>query len=65
MSVALQIKCDGCGKIKGETNHWYAINKVENKLVIMPYTENRAKRYPVLCGQECLVKSISEALPSL
>ena len=63
------IKCDGCGKIRGEGNHWFG-----SKLCALP-----DKKYMLtlatfdsitfetgwehFCGEECLLRMVARNLP--
>ena len=70
------VRCDGYGKVKGETNNWFV-------LFFRPHTEKygigcltligRDAQYSTpdmnenfdLCGESCVAKKVSELLPGL
>lgn len=65
--------CDGCGKQKGEVNHWYVLmrgTKYAQLLGIGPFdlvledaSVESQKSAQHLCGQECLLKMVARNLP--
>lgn len=61
-------KCDGCGKMKGETNHWwimYASRDLDNAPMFQIYTwpsGTPSDGVKHICSQECAIKTISEWL---
>lgn len=71
-----QIKCDQCGKFKGEANHWHRIVTIpgpaqrvltvilgEYSGIALPISNGRTTaEYRDLCGQECLHKHIDQLL---
>ena len=72
MSVTQSVTCDaeGCGKVKGETNHWfkvYAIRNLNNRPLGVAHIERWSKReispYGFdICGEECLLRTISKLI---
>lgn len=68
-------KCDGCGKVKGQSNHWFVASiaqsseKLDGIIVIKSFrwfVQNvpNDRSWYHYCGHECLFKSISPVLPS-
>lgn len=64
--------CDGCGKQKGESNHWYAttIHREFAALVIVTFAESQKRMVAAedsawehFCGEECLLKMVARNLP--
>jgi hypothetical protein len=65
--------CDGCGKEKGETNHWFAasvdtrpggfavITTLETSHTHEPAHSNATWEH--FCGEECLLKMVARNLP--
>ena len=64
--------CDGCGKQKGETNHWYVLlrgTEFRQLLGIGPFDlvmkqaalDKESALH--LCGEECLLKMVARNLP--
>lgn len=55
--------CDGCGKQKGEVNHWWMINagSLRFGLSLLQFEEEMAKlpNYKHYCGRECALKAVS------
>jgi hypothetical protein len=56
------IVCDGCGKVKGETNHWYMVSNIDDEFVLTRWIEADQDSYSVshLCGQACVISKLSE-----
>jgi hypothetical protein len=58
-------KCDVCGKIKGETNHWLRVWVTGTVVAITGYETETcplatdASQFDV-CGQDCAVRKASE-----
>jgi hypothetical protein len=52
--------CNGCGKVKGETNHWWSILVVADRISLGPFSV--AKDCEHYCGAECVQKRVSEFL---
>lgn len=64
-------KCDGCGRMKGETNHWWVLMQFFARMpgfqVFAASPEAEIEREGVyeswdFCGETCLMKKISELL---
>jgi adenine-specific DNA methylase len=66
MAWTEQITCDGCGKKKGDVNHWWLMEKTANEFRIYRWNEQTTKglirRAKHLCGQECVIKAVNEYL---
>lgn len=69
MAISQVHTCDGCGKQKGETNHWYlvACHDFSNKIEILAWSNEASKLQDLnhICGMECLIKLISQEAPNL
>lgn len=72
MAVLTTFTCDCCGKLKGETNHWF-IFRFElnvaggNQIIILPFDPS-IPELPFdkhLCGRECVQITIEQNLPKL
>lgn len=67
MAVIENIKCDKCGRIKEETNHWLASYSafVESEIRFMPIatieTANLSN-YAHFCSQDCAIKTFQQWL---
>ena len=63
------VKCDGCGAVKGENNHWWKI-AINNEyhyhydaLGIYHADDLKgAAPYLDMCGEACVIKKVSEFL---
>lgn len=58
-----QVVCDGCGALKGDANHWFAVEStVDDKgLTLWPIDEvpdADASTVKHLCGTQCALKYI-------
>ena len=72
MAVSSTYKCDGCGKLKGEVNHWFVVTELapQNGDTISSETLaiHRWPRYKDaagvkhLCGAECVMKQVQRFL---
>ncbi|MDR3723293.1 MAG: hypothetical protein P4K83_02235 [Terracidiphilus sp.] len=72
MEIPNQIKCDECGRAKGETNHWLKSIEVSGYegIVFMPAEAFQSEATPGLtvrdqCGQACAHKRLDAWLASL
>jgi hypothetical protein len=64
MAVIEQIVCDGCGKRKQQTNHWWLFNEdqytgEEIGIGIFPWHEPNDGMLH-FCGAQCVIKAVSE-----
>lgn len=71
MIIPGQIKCDVCGAVKGETNHWLVAVTVSNRAGIMfipaecvEESRNPLAVYEDICGHDCAHKHFSRWLES-
>jgi hypothetical protein len=56
-------KCDECGRVKQETNHWFCVSApaaMEGSLVLSRFHPGGPKESLHLCSQECLVARVSK-----
>jgi hypothetical protein len=67
MPIISQIICGGCGTVKKETNHWFALAIVEHGLMIRPldaalhHLEKPGKfSEEYYCGQKCALEGIAQ-----
>lgn len=69
MSRQLAVKCDECGQVKGETNHWLVcILKLDNTIIISNLDNtNGAEALGLhdLCGRQCAIQFVSKAMVAL
>ena len=61
MSRPVQIVCDGCGKVKQQSNHWWIV-AVEPQALLVASDDLRPQIQAQFdfCGTECALKFISE-----
>lgn len=60
--------CDECGKVKGETNHWFRALTEGRSIVFTPWDEpigypddkDRPERH--LCGHACAIQLLSKTI---
>jgi predicted Fe-S protein YdhL (DUF1289 family) len=68
MARSLQITCDGCGRAKQESNHWWCIKVRDNNGTMALATAAAAEdwlhhdRDHDFCGQSCVLKFIAEQM---
>lgn len=72
MAVSSTYKCDICGKLKAEVNHWYVGSEISpanegdvsaDSLGIHRWPKYRdAAGAKHLCGAECVIKYVNEFL---
>ncbi len=66
MAKVQSIVCDGCGKVKGESNHWWWVAwdvNGEPQLFILPSGKEWEEHWDHvfdLCGQACVIAKLSE-----
>lgn len=65
MSRVTTVKCDACGKVKGESNRWFqlAASALDRRVLISMSGDLEACLD--LCGEQCLHKAIGEAVKQL
>lgn len=74
------VKCDVCGAVKGETNHWFKMRRIKyeniNNLSCVLLSSAQNSSSPLasgatvrdvldLCGEACVIKKVSESLKEL
>ena len=61
MAKIEQFKCDGCGKLKTEVNHWWTVGTdVLHRIVLQPFDfQDRDEDTRDFCGQKCALEFIS------
>ena len=64
MAFTQKVNCDICGKEKGSVNHWWIFDPPRTEgqelFLMAKWSDERAVRYKHACGQECLIKAVSE-----
>ena len=60
MSSETITRCDFCGKVKGETNHWWTLWLQEGRLVVSTYTEIGHSKDA--CGMQCVTQAVARFL---
>jgi hypothetical protein len=62
-------KCDECGRVKGEANHWYRATRLPGpRFVIVPWdtplfrVPDPAATEQHLCGEGCATKALLRAM---
>ncbi len=55
--------CEACGKMKGETNHWFGLRRHSTlgTIVIISYSnipEDEMEEFEHVCGAGCLLKRV-------
>lgn len=63
MAVIEKIVCDVCGKQKQDVNHWWIFdppNEGQELFLLAKWSDERAVTYRHACGQECVIKAVSE-----
>ena len=63
-------RCNGCRKVKGESNHWIGIRPLGSRQTIMPRIEvlgfeDSTSADEHYCGPACAVKRFAEFLDQL
>jgi hypothetical protein len=58
-----QVKCDACGKLKQETNHWFVVSLSGNRISIAgrDYQDDASNFYDC-CGEACVLRKVSELI---
>ncbi len=68
MARVIQDVCDGCGDVRGTTNHWWAIRGGDAAfLIVEPYGAEKTQLdcgMQIFCGEVCATKRISEWMSS-
>jgi hypothetical protein len=68
MPIITHIICNGCGAVKKEANHWFAVATLEQNLLIRPLdvalaqrdVGPSAEREEYYCGQRCTVEAVGQ-----
>lgn len=64
--IVKSVKCDKCGKTKGETNHWWELSRVMgNRILIGRLSTDPVDSCAHLCSESCLLQTISSKLEAL
>tara|TARA_R110000868_G_scaffold64453_1_gene193477 strand:+ start:173 stop:424 length:252 start_codon:yes stop_codon:yes gene_type:complete len=67
MSVKATYTCDNCGAVKGETNHWFAVQYLGTRSTLLPtfkllgFMDSGADDQH-LCGEACVMAKVSHCL---
>ena len=66
VGISIQVKCDCCGKVKEQMNHWFMLSSASNHFTIDKLEVKLAEQfnYTLLCGETCLFKYLSANLSS-
>lgn len=56
--------CDTCGKVKGETNHWWIAGE-GSAFFLYPFVEDEAHVISTYCSQECVHKAMDRWMESV
>lgn len=63
MARVIQDVCDGCGEVRGTTNHWWTIRQANTgSLIVEPFRPERTqfdRDVQIFCGEVCATKRIS------
>jgi hypothetical protein len=63
MARVIQDVCDGCGEVRGTTNHWWAIRQGDTgSLTVEPFHPEKTqldRGLEIFCGEVCATKRIS------
>jgi hypothetical protein len=67
MPIITQIVCGGCGAVKKEANHWFAVSIVEQGMTIRPLNAALQDREAsgksneeYYCGQKCALEVVAQ-----
>lgn len=56
-------KCDECGAVKQEANHWYAAISGPGSFECCPLFLSAPSGHPLhICGMQCLIKAMTKAM---
>jgi hypothetical protein len=60
-------KCDGCGIMKGENNHWFEFVPADPKvtrycITIIPFPKDPVNDSRHLCSDQCVIKAVQQWL---
>ena len=62
MSIETKHVCDICGAVRGETNHWFEVDRSGTLLVFGPFVGLR--ELTQVCGQGCAHKLLDQFMAS-
>ncbi len=63
MAAKTQYVCDGCGAVKGETNHWYSVAQGTGVFTVRPWSfADKLDERSHFCGASCVQKALSKFL---
>jgi hypothetical protein len=64
MARVIQDVCDGCGEVRGTTNHWWTIREGDRTSLTVeafrPESTPLDSRMQIFCGEVCATKRFSE-----
>ena len=60
-------KCDGCGALKAELNHWFELCPPDAKvsrdsITILPWPDKPINNAMHLCSDACVIKAVQQWL---
>lgn len=53
-------RCDECGKLKGEVNHWWMSSIGTMSFYLQRWVDDHATNYTHFCSQECATKALAK-----
>jgi len=63
MARVIQDVCDGCGEVRGTTNHWWTIRQADSdSLIVEPFHPEKThldRDLQIFCGEVCATRRIS------
>jgi hypothetical protein len=63
MARVIQDVCDGCGEVRGTTNHWWTIRQADTgSLIVEPFHPEKTHLdgdLQIFCGEVCATRRIS------
>jgi hypothetical protein len=63
MARVIQDVCDGCGEVRGATNHWWAIRQADcHSLIVEPFHPEKTvldRDLQIFCGEVCATRRVS------
>ena len=63
--VQTAVICGVCGKIRGDVNHWFAFENLNDGVLLIEAWSDDTIAYIPACGESCLLKLVSRSLDSL
>jgi len=57
--------CDGCGRTKGDTNHWYGVEEMGSRSTLHPTLrivsfDDSGRDMEHICSDDCLTKRLAQ-----